>query len=69
MITNDSTLSSATRPPILGYRPWWQQNIAPILQAIVQNSEMPMATKSQRITWTEELKVGPSIDDECECRP
>ena len=69
VITNNSTLTSATRPPVLGYRPWWQQNIAPILQALVQNSEMPMATKSQRITWTEELKVGPSIDDECECRP
>jgi hypothetical protein len=28
-VDNYSTIASAFRPPIIGYWPWWQQNVAP----------------------------------------
>ena len=68
-VGNRSTLTSAIRPPKLGYEPWWQRNVEPILQEWVSDPKGLMATKTQTFSWTEEIRLGPRApeDSECEC--
>lgn len=36
-VNNTSTASSGTRPPVLGYTSWWQNNVAPIIDNLFKN--------------------------------
>jgi RHS repeat-associated protein len=55
-IMNNSTISSATRPPVVGYWPWWQQYVAPQINGMVSGSG-PLSTKTQTFTWTETISI------------
>ncbi|MBU0491421.1 MAG: RHS repeat-associated core domain-containing protein, partial [Chloroflexi bacterium] len=51
-VSNASSLASATRPPVIGYMPFWQDHIAPVINGIVSGSG-PASTVTQAFWWTE----------------
>ena len=53
-VHNTSTIQSATRPPIIGYEPWYQNTIGAVLNAQFENG--PMSETTQTIEWTETIK-------------
>jgi RHS repeat-associated protein len=55
-VHNDSTIASATHPPVLGYTPWWDQNIGQPLDAAF--SQGPMSPTSQDFWWSELVAFG-----------
>ena len=52
-ITNNSTISSATHPPVLGYTQWWRQNIEPTLNRQFESG--PLSKTSQTIILHENI--------------
>jgi RHS repeat-associated protein len=52
-VTNESTLASATHPPVIGYTKFWEQNVSPIVNGMVATG--PMSTVTQSFWWTETL--------------
>jgi len=53
-IKNTSTLESATRPPVIGYTNWWQENVGPILNRITSSG--PLSPRTQTFNWSEVLR-------------
>ena len=53
LVNNSSTAASGTRPPVLGYTEWWQNNIAPYINQWFQNGGM--STTTQTFRWTENV--------------
>jgi hypothetical protein len=54
-INNSSTIESATHPPVIGYGPWWSENIGnPLNNAL---STGPMSKTTQTFQWTETIKL------------
>ena len=50
-----STIQSGTRPPILGYTQWWQNNIGDNLNRTFETG--PMSKTTQMFRWTEKIKL------------
>jgi hypothetical protein len=50
-VYNESTLASATHPPVLGYTPFWRKNIEPVVNNLVLTG--PMSKVMQDFRWTE----------------
>jgi RHS repeat-associated protein len=53
-VANASTIASATHPPVIGYTPWWDQNVATPLNNFFQSG--PMSPTTQTFTWTETIQ-------------
>jgi len=53
-VHNTSTIQSATRPPVIGYQPWYQNTIGAALNAQFENG--PMSETTQTIEWSETIK-------------
>jgi len=54
-VNNNSTIQSATHPPVIGYTDFWIQNIGDPLNAIFSSG--PMSKTSQSFNWTETLNL------------
>jgi RHS repeat-associated protein len=52
-VSNESTLASATHPPVLGYLEFWEKNITPTVNALVQTG--PMSKVTQDFYWAETI--------------
>jgi hypothetical protein len=52
-VTNESTLASATHPPVIGYTTFWLENIAPFTNSFVSTG--PMSEVTQSFWWTETI--------------
>ncbi len=52
-VYNESTLASATHPPVLGYTDFWENYISPFISRLV--SEGPMSQTTQIFLWTETI--------------
>jgi hypothetical protein len=52
-VNNDSTLASATHPPVIGYTPFWKNYIEPATNNLVPNG--PMSTVTQNFWWDETI--------------
>lgn len=55
-VHNDTTIASATHPPVFGYTPWWEQNVSQPLNAAF--SQGPMSLTSQDFWWSELVAFG-----------
>jgi RHS repeat-associated protein len=53
-VSNNSTIESATHPPVVGYTSWWQNNIGSSLNKTFQQG--PLSKTSQTFTWKETIK-------------
>ncbi|HJW91213.1 MAG TPA: hypothetical protein VJ436_11290, partial [Anaerolineales bacterium] len=53
-VYNESTLASATHPPVIGYTDFWEQNITPFVNGLVAG-DGPMSKVTQTILWTETI--------------
>jgi RHS repeat-associated protein len=53
-VTNGSSIESATHPPVIGYTPWWSDNIGKPLNNYF--SEGPLSRTTQTFQWTETIK-------------
>lgn len=53
IVTNSSTISSATHPPVIGYTPLWNNTIGSALDNIF--SSVPMSKTTQTFNCTETL--------------
>jgi RHS repeat-associated protein len=51
-IVNNSTIGSATRPPVVGYWDWWQEYVASRITNLADGGG-PMSTKTQNFVWRE----------------
>jgi hypothetical protein len=60
-VTNDSTIQSATHPPVIGYTAWWGKNIGDPLDKKFKTG--PMSKTSQTIDMTFDLSK------DCSCGP
>jgi len=54
-IVNNSTIGSATRPPVVGYWDWWQENVAGHITNLASSG--PLSTKTQNFTWRETISI------------
>ena len=54
-VSNSSTLQSATRPPILGYIPLWQNTVGKGLNDAFSSG--PLSKTTQRFVWTEKIDL------------
>jgi len=52
-INNSSTIESATHPPVIGYTPWWSNNIGQPLNNAMSSG--PMSKTTQTFQWTENI--------------
>jgi len=52
-VENESTLASATHPPVIGYTPFWLEHIAPFTNNFVPTG--PMSEVTQSFWWTETI--------------
>ena len=52
-VYNESTLASATHPPVLGYTQFWETYITPFMNSLVSNG--PMSKTTQIFLWTETI--------------
>ncbi|HQK02574.1 MAG TPA: RHS repeat-associated core domain-containing protein [Verrucomicrobiota bacterium] len=50
LVNNSSTAASGTRPPVLGYTEWWQNNIAPFINDWFSSGGMSKTTQTFRRT-------------------
>jgi RHS repeat-associated protein len=57
VITNSSTVASGTRPPVLGYTDWWQNNVAPTANSFFSSG--PLSPTSQTITMNQTVNFRP----------
>jgi hypothetical protein len=53
-VTNDSTINSATHPPLIGYTQTWNTYIGQPLNNAFQSG--PMSKTTQNFNWTETIK-------------
>jgi len=53
-VSNDSTLASATHPPVLGYTPFWQRYVEPAVNNLTAGGG-PMSRTTQAFWWTETI--------------
>jgi hypothetical protein len=53
-VANESTIASATHPPVIGYTKWWNNNIGTPLNNALQSG--PMSKTTQTVEWTETIK-------------
>lgn len=56
-VTNNSSINSATHPPVIGYTDWWNTYIGQPLNNFFSTG--PMSQTTQDFTWTEQIYVGP----------
>ena len=54
-VGNSSTMQSASRPPILGYYPWWQQTVGKSINESFKTGWGSRTT--QTFNWTEAIKI------------
>jgi RHS repeat-associated protein len=59
-VWNDSTIASATHPPVIGYTNWWNQHIGDPLDKLISSG--PMSKTSQYFDFHENL------NDDCGCK-
>jgi hypothetical protein len=52
-VYNESTLASATHPPVVGYTQFWEEYITPIINWL--SNEGPMSRVTQTFLWTETI--------------
>ncbi len=53
-VSNTSTFASGTRPPVIGYTAWWNQNVAqPLNNAF---SSGPMSATQQTFKWSQVIR-------------
>ena len=52
-VNNSSTAASGTRPPVIGYTEWWQNNIAPYINDWFSHGGMSETTQTFR--WTDKV--------------
>jgi hypothetical protein len=52
-VDNQSTLASATHPPVIGYTDFWLDTIAPMTNNLAQSG--PMSEVTQSFWWTETI--------------
>jgi len=50
-VENSSTIQLATRPPVIGYFPWWQNSVVSWIDKTFQNELM--SPQTQTFKWTE----------------
>ncbi len=53
-VSNNSTIESATHPPVVGYTTWWQNNVGTPLNQTFQQG--PLSKTTQTFTWKETIK-------------
>jgi len=56
VVTNTSSMASATHPPVLGYTHWWDTNVGQPLNRLFDNG--PMSATTQTITLHQKLDCG-----------
>jgi RHS repeat-associated protein len=54
-VNNSSTMQSASRPPILGYYPWWQNSVGVYINQSFQSGWG--STTTQTFIWTESMPI------------
>ena len=54
-VSNSSTVQSATRPPVLGYTPLWQNTVGKGLNEAFSSG--PLSKTAQRFVWTEKIEL------------
>ena len=54
VVTNSSTIQSATHPPLIGYTDWWSNNIGNPLNKVFNTG--PLSKTTQTFNWTEIIK-------------
>ena len=52
-VINPSTIESATRPPLLGYNPWWHNNIGQPLNTFFSSGSL--SPTNQTFSWSETI--------------
>ena len=52
-VKNESTLASATHPPVIGYTEFWLETITPVTDSLVPGG--PMSRVTQSFWWTETI--------------
>ncbi len=52
-VSNDSTLGSATHPPVIGYTDFWERNISTPINKFTATG--PMSKVTQTFVWTETI--------------
>jgi hypothetical protein len=52
-VSNESTLSSATHPPVIGYTNWYLETISPFIDSLVPTG--PMSKVTQNFWWDETI--------------
>jgi len=54
-VYNSSNMSSATHPPIFGYRPWWRHHVEPMLNDNFKTG--PLSPTTQSFDWEEKVNL------------
>lgn len=54
-VRNRSTIESAMRPPIIGYQPWYQERIGPLLNSAFKSG--PGSATEQHFQWSERIPL------------
>lgn len=54
IVTNSSTIQSATHPPLIGYTNWWSNNIGNPLNKVFNTG--PLSKTTQTFNWKEIIK-------------
>jgi hypothetical protein len=52
---NPSTITSALRPPVIGYTQWWNQNVGTPLNSFFSTG--PLSPTVQNFNWTETIPL------------
>jgi Domain of unknown function (DUF4157) len=52
-VSNSSTMSSATHPPVIGYTDWWSSYVGEPLDTLFSSG--PMSATTQEVDWSETL--------------
>jgi RHS repeat-associated protein len=53
-VSNSSTIESATHPPVIGYTPWWSNNVGTPLNNYFSSG--PLSKTTQTFDWNETIK-------------
>ena len=53
-VFNPSTIGSGIRPPVIGYTPWWSNNVAKPMNNFFSSG--PLSTTTQTFDWNETIK-------------
>ncbi len=54
-VENSSTMQSASRPPVIGYEPWWQNSVGAAINSYFSTGWGSKTTQS--FIWTETIKL------------